>query len=91
MKKLILILSIFLSLSVSAKSNLSDDQVKQQMINQSIASYSGSCPCPYNTASNGSRCGRRSAYTKPAGYAPLCYDTDITSQMVKQYRDGNGL
>ena len=91
MKKLILILSIFLSLSVSAKSNLSDDQVKQQMINQSIESYSGSCPCPYNTASNGSRCGRRSAYTKPGGYAPLCYDTDITSQMVKQFRGRNGI
>jgi hypothetical protein len=89
--KLILILSIFLSFSVSAKSNLSEAQVKQQMINESIASYSGNCPCPYNTTSNGSRCGRRSAYTKPGGYAPLCYDADITSQMVKQYRGRNGL
>lgn len=91
MKPLIVAVLMMLSYSTMAKNNLSDDQVKQQMINQSIASYSGSCPCPYNTASNGSRCGRRSAYKKPAGYAPLCYDTDITSQMVKQYRDGNGL
>ena len=91
MKNLILAILIMLSFSAMGKSNLSDDEVKQQMINQSIASYSGSCPCPYNTASNGSRCGRRSAYTKPGGYAPLCYDTDITSQMLKQYRDGNGL
>ncbi len=91
MKKFILILSIFLSFSASAKSNLTDAQVKQQMINQSIASYSGSCPCPYNTTSNGSRCGRRSAYTKPGGYAPLCYDTDITSQMLTQYKRRNGL
>lgn len=74
-----------------AQSDLSDDQVKQQMINQSIASYSGSCPCPYSTASNGSRCGRRSAYTKPGGYAPLCYETDINPQMLKQYRGRNGL
>ena len=91
MKKLILILSILVSFPAVAKSNLPDAQVKQQMINQSIASYSGSCPCPYNTTSNGGRCGRRSAYTKPGGYAPLCYDTDISSQMVKHYRDRNGL
>jgi len=91
MKSLILAILMMLSFSAMAKSDLSDDQVKQQMINQSIASYSGSCPCPYNTASNGSRCGRRSAYTKPGGYAPLCYDTDITSQMVKQYRGRSGL
>jgi hypothetical protein len=91
MKEIILILSIILSFSALAKNNLPDAEVKRQMINQSIASYSGSCPCPYNTASNGSRCGRRSAYTKPGGYAPLCYDTDISSQMVKQYRGRNGL
>ena len=89
MKKIILLISLFLSFSALAKSNFSDAQVKQQMINESIASYSGNCPCPYNTASNGSRCGRRSAYTKPGGYAPLCYEADITSQMIKQYRDRN--
>ena len=91
MKNLIFAVLMILSYSALAKSDLSDDQVKQQMINQSIASYSGSCPCPYNIASNGSRCGRRSAYTKPGGYAPLCYETDITSQMVEQFRDRNGL
>ena len=91
MKNPILILTILLSFSTFAKSTLSEAQVKQQIINQSIASYSGNCPCPYNTTSNGSRCGRRSAYTKPGGYAPLCYDTDISSKMVKQYRDRNGL
>ena len=91
MKKLIFVLSIILTFPAIAKSNMSDAEVKQQMIHESIASYSGSCPCPYNTASNGSLCGRRSAYTKPGGYAPLCYDSDITSQMVKQYRGRNGL
>jgi hypothetical protein len=91
MKNLIVAVLMLLSYTAMAKSDLSDDQVKQQMINQSIASYSGSCPCPYNIASNGSRCGRRSAYTKPGGYAPLCYETDITSQMVEQFRDRNGL
>jgi len=46
-------------------------------IQQSINNYSGNCPCPYNRASNGSRCGKRSAYSRPGGYSPLCYSSDV--------------
>ena len=28
--------------------------------------------------SNGKKCGKRSAYSKPGGYQPLCYKSDIT-------------
>lgn len=49
----------------------------QNIIAQSIASYPGVCACPYSTASNGSKCGRRSAYSKPGGYDPLCYPEDV--------------
>lgn len=35
------------------------NQIKQELIRQSISSYLGSCPCPYNAARNGSRCGRQ--------------------------------
>ena len=35
--------------------------------------YSGSCPCPYSIASDGSICGDRSAWSKPGGYKPSCY------------------
>ena len=51
---------------------------KRKMIAESIANYRGNCPCPYNTASNGSSCGKRSAYSRPGGATPLCYDTDIS-------------
>lgn len=34
---------------------LSDAEVKRQIIQESINSYPGNCPCPYNRASNGSR------------------------------------
>ena len=44
---------------------LTDAQVRKQMIAESVASYPGNCPCPYNLASNGSQCGKRSAYSKP--------------------------
>ena len=87
----LLMLLLLMSSSVLAKNDLSDSQVKAMMIQDSIASYSGRCPCPYNVASNGSQCGRRSAYSKPGGYAPLCYDTDITAEMVNQYKSRKGL
>ena len=65
---------------------LSDQQITQAIIEQSIASYSGNCPCPYNTDRAGRSCGRRSAYSKPGGYDPLCYTQDVTAQMIEDYR-----
>lgn len=68
---------------------LSDQQIRQLLIQRSITAYSGNCPCPYSRASNGSRCGGRSAYSRPGGASPLCYDADITAQMVANYRKNN--
>ncbi|MEI9952171.1 MAG: hypothetical protein WDO74_25100 [Pseudomonadota bacterium] len=68
---------------------LSDAQIKTILIDESIAGYSGNCPCPYSTARNGSRCGRRSAYSREGGAEPLCYAKDVTSEMVKEYRDAH--
>ena len=30
--------------------------------------------------SNGKKCGKRSAYSKPGGYQPLCYISDIVGK-----------
>jgi len=54
-----------------------DTEIAQILIRQSIMSYSGSCPCPYSRARNGSKCGKRSAYSKPGGEDPLCYRSDV--------------
>jgi hypothetical protein len=70
--------------------SLTDAQVRQQMIAESIAAYPGHCPCPYNLASNGSHCGKRSAWSKPGGYAPLCYAQDISDEMVRAWRQQHG-
>jgi hypothetical protein len=80
--------SLLLAFSATAKDvpPLTDAQVRQVMIQESIASYPGRCPCPYNSAKNGSSCGGRSAYSRPGGYAPLCYPKDISDDMVKKYR-----
>ena len=60
----------------------SDEKLKQQLIDESIQNYPGRCPCPYHTDRAGRRCGKRSAYSRAGGYAPLCYPRDITPQML---------
>lgn len=89
MNKLLTLILLTISLSAFAKTEVSDVEIKQQMIRESIQSYPGRCPCPYNLASNGSRCGKRSAYSKPGGYAPLCFETDITEQRLDGYKKRN--
>ncbi len=68
------------------KPRQSDDQIRQEIIRASIAAYPGNCPCPYNADRAGRRCGRRSAYSRPGGAAPLCYPSDVTQKMVDDYR-----
>jgi len=69
-----------------AASQQSDAQIKRQIIQESLASYPGNCPCPYNMDRRGRACGRRSAYSRPGGYAPICYEKDVTQQMIQQHR-----
>src|SRR5688572_20849251 len=69
-----------------ARNEQSTEEIKKAIIQESIAAYRGSCPCPYNTARNGGSCGGRSAYSRPGGYSPLCYPKDVTDDMVRQYK-----
>jgi hypothetical protein len=71
----------------SKSKKLTDSQIRKILIDESIAAYSGNCPCPYSRASNGSRCGRRSAHSRAGGEAPLCFDSDVSKEMVRAYRD----
>lgn len=90
-----LIASLFLAglaitdLASAKTTGLSDDQVRQQIIDESIASYPGTCACPFNTARNGSSCGRRSAWSKAGGYAPVCYKKEVTKEMIAQWRQSH--
>lgn len=61
---------------------LSDDEVRERIIADSISRYPGNCACPYSTMRNGRRCGGRSAYSKPGGRAPICYADDGTCQRL---------
>lgn len=80
----------FVSFNAFAENN-SDQQIVQNIINESIASYPGRCPCPYNRASNGSSCGKRSAYSRAGGYAPFCYASDISPEMISSYKRNHGI
>ncbi|WP_072034018.1 hypothetical protein [Rahnella aquatilis] len=83
---LALILSLFTFPSAAKSGKLSDDTVKQLIIQESIDSYSGNCACPFNSARNGSSCGRRSAWSRAGGYAPICYKDEVTKDMVQEWR-----
>ena len=89
-----LLLSLVFAIAMAATSNaqqvgqLSDQEVRRLIIQESIRRYPGSCPCPYNVDRAGRRCGRRSAYSRPGGRSPLCYEKDVSQEMVEQYRQG---
>jgi len=82
-----LALALALLGSVPAFAAMTDAQVKQAIIQESLARYPGPCPCPYNIMRNGRRCDARSAYSKPGGYSPICYESDVTQAMAHEYRE----
>jgi hypothetical protein len=59
--------------------------MKKQMIAASIEEYDGPCPCPYNTMRNGRQCGGRSAYSRPGGEPPFCFEGNISTEMVRAF------
>jgi choline dehydrogenase-like flavoprotein len=63
-----------------------DAAIRQQIIRQSIASYPGNCPCPYNSDRAGRRCGGRSAYSRPGGQAPKCFPEDVSAAEVRAHK-----
>lgn len=70
----------------AAPARPTDAQVRKILIAESREAYSGNCPCPYDTDRAGRSCGKRSAYSRPGGEAPLCFDRDVTQPMIEAYR-----
>jgi len=82
----VLVLGFGIATAQTKQAAKTDAEIKQEIIKQSIASYSGSCPYPYNVDRAGRMCGRRSAYSRPGGASPSCYEKDVTQKMVDDYR-----
>ncbi len=66
-----------------------DDEIRQHIIDDSIAAYPGVCACPFNATRNGSRCGGRSAWSRQGGYAPVCYKKEVSKESVDEWRRNN--
>lgn len=66
---------------------LSTAVIVQRIIAASLSTYPSSCACPYNVDRGGHKCGRRSAYSRPGGYAPICFASDVTKDMMAAFRD----
>lgn len=75
-----------LLIATPAVAQSTDNEIRKAVIRESLAAYPGNCPCPYNSDRAGRSCGRRSAYSRPGGYSPICYDSDVTDAMIQQYR-----
>lgn len=86
LRRLIVIALLSVAPLLASGTELSDAEIRQLLIDASIAKYPGNCPCPYNLDRAGRRCGARSAHSKQGGYAPLCYPEDVTSEMIAAFR-----
>jgi len=86
MKHLVALAALSVAAWAQPAAAQSDSAIKQKLIKESVASYPGNCPCPYNTDRAGRSCGKRSAWSRDGGYAPMCYASDISKADVQSYR-----
>jgi endonuclease YncB( thermonuclease family) len=79
-----IVIKVFILILVSNISfaDISKRELARDMIAKSIASYPGKCACPYHIISNGIKCGKKSSYSNPEDYKPLCYLSDINDEMI---------
>ena len=88
----LLLFVLFPAVAFAARQTRADKQIRQLIIQKSTGSYPGDCPCPYNRTRSGRVCKKRSAYVHPPkGYTLLCYESDVSDEMVKKYRKEHNL
>src|SRR5688500_510714 len=78
--------AIAMALGSPAFAAPSDDEVRESVVRESLARYSGNCPCPYNVDRGGRTCGGRSAWRRRGGETPICYASEVTDDQVKSWR-----
>jgi hypothetical protein len=65
---------------------MSDAQVRELIVRNSIIAYSGSCPCPGSDDAAGRTCGGRSAHSRPGGAKVICYSYEVTAEQIREFR-----
>jgi hypothetical protein len=86
MRHIGVIVLCLMSAAGAASEQISDAQIRNLIVEQSMRSYPGNCPCPFNVDRAGRRCGARSAYNRAGGYAPVCFAREISDEQVRLYR-----
>jgi len=71
-----------------SKAALTTAAIVALLIKESLADYHSHapCACPYDRDRRGHQCGARSAWSRPGGYAPLCFPKDVTPEAIAAYR-----
>jgi hypothetical protein len=80
------------TLAQPAPARPTDQQIAEIIVGESRRSYYRTghpCACPEDLARNGTRCGKRSAYSRPGGAAPYCYVTDVPAAEIQRYRSSH--
>jgi hypothetical protein len=63
-----------------------DNEVYKLIINNSITSHAGPCPCPFSWDALGNICGARSAYSITGGAEPICFPQDVSKERLEYIR-----
>ena len=85
----------------AATEELTDSQIREVLVQDSIGRYTGSCACPYHQKWNERlfrfpnnfrdhptiKCGNESEYVRPGGPTVFCYNSDVPLEMVEAYRE----
>jgi hypothetical protein len=77
------------SVAPEALQHLSDNRIKQKIMLQSRARYSGRCVCPHDTEDDkGRSCkGRHERIKTPP--KPLCRPMEVTGRMIQDWKRAN--
>ena len=95
MRKSIQVLAVSLitaTISVGTVSAQDTNYIRDQIILESVSSYLqnvGNCPCYYNFDAIGNKCGERSANDRLNGYDPICYRSEVSGDMIKEWEAEN--
>jgi hypothetical protein len=68
---------------------LADAAIIALVIAGSISAYKAMgkpCACPSDRMKNGRVCGGNSAWSRPGGFRPLCFASDVSANMIEVYR-----
>ena len=74
------------SVKPEALQQLSDTQIRQQIMQQSQAHYPGRCVCPYQTRDSRGRSCRHRHEVITTAPRPICYPGDVSVSMIHEWQ-----